>query len=567
MKGTKQIAIRWLLGSLLACAAAVNATAVSAADIRAYGARGDGITDDTGAFQRAMDHVSASGGGIVSVPTGDYLIASSLVIPEFVTLEGVWRIPTARTEQRGSTLLAVASAGQPDATPFITLMQNATLKGVTVFYPHQTETDPPIAYPWTIASGGADNCSIIDVLLVNPYQAVDFGTRVAGRHLIRNLYGQPLYRGIFVDQCYDVGRIENVHFWPFWRYTEGSPLARFTREQGIAFIFGRTDWEFVSNCFTIFYNVGFQFTKFASGPGNVLVTQSGADIGPTAVLVDDCQGHAGLSFTGGQFYGDIIVRPSNTGPVKFTGCGLFGSIDGARGVTHAKIAGTGQVSFSNCHFIKLDPRCQASRMVFADGGRLSVIGCEFMDASLDHIVLDPGLLSAVIIGNRFGGRMRVRDNSSARVEIANNIDDSPEEDPGAVVVDNADTTGAFTTSGAWNRAVGAGSYLGDALWALQGAGATTAAFVPDLPGPGIYEVFIWCGPDPNDDHAAAAPVVISHRDGTVTRLVNLKEGHSRWNSLDRFPFPAGKESSVVITNAADGNVLADAVKFVPVSGN
>ena len=30
---------------------------------------------------------------------------------------------------------------------------------------------------------GADNCSIIDVLLVNPYQAVDFGGRATGRHL------------------------------------------------------------------------------------------------------------------------------------------------------------------------------------------------------------------------------------------------------------------------------------------------------------------------------------------------------------------------------------------------
>ena len=33
----------------------------------------------------------------------------------------------------------------------------------------------------------------------------------SGAH-IRNLYAHPLYRGIFIDNCFDVGRIENVHF-------------------------------------------------------------------------------------------------------------------------------------------------------------------------------------------------------------------------------------------------------------------------------------------------------------------------------------------------------------------
>jgi hypothetical protein len=38
----------------------------------------------------------------------------------------------------------------------------------------------------------------------------------SARHLIRNVSGQPLRRGVFVDEIYDVGRIENVHFNPWW---------------------------------------------------------------------------------------------------------------------------------------------------------------------------------------------------------------------------------------------------------------------------------------------------------------------------------------------------------------
>ena len=46
-------------------------------------------------------------------------------------------------------------------------------------------------------------------------------------------------QGIFIDQCFDVGCVEDVHLWPFWDGWEGD-LGKFTREQGIACIIGRT---------------------------------------------------------------------------------------------------------------------------------------------------------------------------------------------------------------------------------------------------------------------------------------------------------------------------------------
>ena len=255
-------------------------------NVAAFGAVGDGATDDTAAFQAALDAAGAAGGGIVHVPAGGFMIAGHLVLPDHVTLEGVWRAPPRTAAIVGTTLLAVEGKGEPDGVPFLTLRTNATLKGLTIHYPDQIDADPPHAYPWTVRGIG-DNCSIIDVLMTNPYQAVDFGTFPAGRHLISRLYAQALYRGIFVDKCFDVGRIENVHLWPFWRISPA--LQSFCEREAVAFTFGRTDWEYVSNCFTIFYNTGFLFTSFDDGPGNVVVTGSGADIGPCAVRVEQVQ--------------------------------------------------------------------------------------------------------------------------------------------------------------------------------------------------------------------------------------------------------------------------------------
>lgn len=52
----------------------VSGVARKTLDVRDAGARGNGSHDDTGAFQRAIDRMSDSGGGIVEVPAGRYLI-------------------------------------------------------------------------------------------------------------------------------------------------------------------------------------------------------------------------------------------------------------------------------------------------------------------------------------------------------------------------------------------------------------------------------------------------------------------------------------------------------------
>jgi hypothetical protein len=212
-----------------------------ALSVRDFGAKGDSTTDDTASLQKALDSAGRAGGGIVFVPTGNYLIKGTITIPRAVTLEGVWAAPPrtefvpdpadakARKQLNGSVLLATVGKGEEKGTAFIRMQANATLKGLTIFYPEQTNTNPPMPYPWTVQTTAADNLSIVDVLMVNPYQAVDFGSAPAGRHYIRGLYAQALRRGLFIDYC---GAMEDGNE----RASEPSAVSPEEVRQGVAFI-------------------------------------------------------------------------------------------------------------------------------------------------------------------------------------------------------------------------------------------------------------------------------------------------------------------------------------------
>ena len=392
----------------------VKAPVQSVFDVTKMGARGDGVTDDTAVFQKAIDRANAIGGGVVFVPRGNFLIKTHLIVKANVTLKGIFEAPPARTQNLGSTLLAVEKTGGMEGTPFITLQANGTLKGLSIFYPEQREVMPPVAYPWTVRGDG-DNCSVVDVLMVNPYAAVDFGTVSAGRHYINGLYAQALYRGVFVDKCYDVGRIENVHFWQFWRITP--EIDAWTRENSIAFILGRTDWEYLSNCFCIQYKIGYQFVALKDGPGNAVLTNCGSDVGPLAVQVQSVQGHAGVSFVNGQFMAGIEVAPTNSGSVKFTACGFWGS---GQTNSHANLRGNGQTTFDNCHFNSWDQNNIGAPAIRASAGGVTVNSCDFMDAGKNQIVLEKEVESAIISSNRLRGGQKIDNQSQSDAQIGLN---------------------------------------------------------------------------------------------------------------------------------------------------
>jgi hypothetical protein len=390
-------------------------------DARNFGAKGDGRTDDTAALQTALDAARAQG-PVCYLPAARYRVNGSLTIPAGTTLCGAsGGVP--HSEQTNNTvILAYGGQGQTEAEPLVTLKPNAVIRNLVIHYPEQTFPNV-VPYPWTVRADG-ELCQILNLTITNPYQAIDVGTKWNELHLVRNVFACPLKTGVYIDQCTDIGRVENVHFNPnFWtrmalppRYP-GGDIKAYLEKNLIGFKIGKTDWEFVSNSFVIFPKIGFHFDDFGHGTGNAVVTQSGSDIGPVAVRVDRSQNHAGVQFVNGQFMATLEVGPNNQGPVKLANCGFWG-IPGTR--DQVRKEGPGTLTLTGCHFTGWDHAKSGGACIRAGGGRLIVNGCEFMDAGKQAILLEQGLRAATIFGCLFREQKAIIDRSSTTVEAGLN---------------------------------------------------------------------------------------------------------------------------------------------------
>jgi pectate lyase-like protein len=395
-----------------------------AQSVREFGAAGDAVSDDTAAFQRALDAVSRAGGGTVYAPPGRYLFRGTINVPAGVTLRGSFTcVPShvglrdqgaAKPGDDGTALLVTAGKGNEDGTPFLTLNTNSSVAGITIFYPEQVTDSAPVPYPWTIVMRGK-NPAIFDVELLNPYQGID--ASMNERHNIRNITGQPIRRGIFVDAIYDIGRIENVHFNPWW--SSHSAVYDWQMQNGEAFIFGRADWEYVLNTFCFGYHVGYKFIATDTGECNGNFLGIGADDCNRAVLVEQSAQYALLianaEFT--SFHGTdptmVEVGPAHHGVVRFSNSAFWGPCDQI-----AKIAGTGTVGFSDCTFVQWG-RDGDRAAIQASSGTVLIRGCEFRQNKL-HISLEEAVNCAIISGNIFKGTAKIATAPQANVQIGLN---------------------------------------------------------------------------------------------------------------------------------------------------
>lgn len=393
-----------------------------------FGAKGDGNSDDTAAFQKALDAAGAARGGIVFAPRGNYFFAGHLVVPNAVTLKGVWEsVPShlgirnpglPKPTDDGTTFLVTENAGKENSAPFITLNQNSTLKGVVIFYPQQNPEEEPKPYPWTIAMRGK-NPAVLDVELLNPYNGIDATENE--RHLIRNVSGQPLRRGIFVDHIYDIGRIENVHFNPWWSMKP--KLLQWQMNNGEAFIFGKSDWQYVLNTFCYGYKIGYKFVETASGVCNGNFLGIGADDCHTALVVENCA-PMGLLISNGEFVSFkgpdptmVAVQTNNVGSIRFANCAFWGPCNQI-----AKIAGKGTVGFSDCTFMQWDRKNEKRAALQIESGTVLVRGCEFQQDK-PQIELGENVRRAVISDNVITGKLRVMNHSKKQFQIGNNAAD------------------------------------------------------------------------------------------------------------------------------------------------
>lgn len=387
-----------------------------------FGAKADGKTDDTAALQEAIDR-AAIAGGIVELPAARYLIAGHIRVGVGVTVRGVALAPQGIAPLQGTVILATAGRGDEKAPPLFHLGNSSAVVGLTVWYPEQKPTQI-VPYPWTFQLEGIDN-TVENVTLINSYNGIRSGPANNVRHRIRSVYGCVLRRGVFIDNCTDIGRVENCQFHCHWwsnPATNGAwdPVFKYMVANLEAFTFGRTDWEYMTNNFVFPAKIGWRFLATEHGACNGHLTGCGADACETSIQVDAIQ-VMGLLITGGQFVAftgkdptQVRINPGCVGSVRFVNCAFWGPVK-----HNAIIKGPGYTSFSDCFFSNWDKKEEDRPLIVAEAGRLQVHNSSFATVN-PGVLLGEKVTHAIISGNNGALGVKVIDHTSGRAIIKDN---------------------------------------------------------------------------------------------------------------------------------------------------
>jgi hypothetical protein len=388
---------------------------VAGCTVQDFGAVGDGRTDDTAAFQAAMDMQSAHGGGAVFAAAARYVIRGNLKIPTGVTLRGDWERPSATAPVRGTLLMAYAGRGSERGWPFLSLEQCSGIRNLTVWYPDQ-DADAIVPYPFCIKQAGWESMTVENVTLVNPYQGIAIGPQGNELHTIRGLYGSPLALGLQIDFVTDTGRSSDLHLNPdVWSDSglPGSPPrggahARWMRANGTAMRILRYDWIYSAFADIRGYRTGIEILASARGAANGQLYEYHVTDCDTAVSASEVL-FAGISFTACSFAGSqaaVAARDAFGATLLFHSCDLQG------GVRAADLRGNSEstVLFRGCTF---------AGEVERTAGNLSVVDCRWTSTGT-HLTLGEAANAVTVAGCSFAGPAGISNRSTSElVRISN----------------------------------------------------------------------------------------------------------------------------------------------------
>lgn len=387
--------------------------------------------DQTALIQKFLEAVAIRGGGEARLEPGQYVIRGSITVPTGVTLRGAWEQPHHGILTRGTVLMAYGGRGTEEGPALIELNTSSGVKGITVCYPEQALADIK-PYPWAIHGQGMHSV-VEDVTLVNAYNGIVIGPQWNESHLIRNVYGCVLRRGVLIDGTTDIGRLENVHFNPhLWARSghAGIPadakpnpdlaVAAYMQEHLEAFIFGRTDWQSAKDCFVFAAKVGYRFVTTPNGSCNGQFIGIGADMSQYAVVADAAQG-PGILISSGQFVCGVlqgkaaprigvVTGSAFKSTLQLSNCSFWGDFD-----SFVRAEGPGRISIDQA---RMDNSGAAGIEIIA--GRATIRDVWFEKARGPHIVLRKDVKKAVVEGNFAEGGVQIVNEAGAAAVIKDN---------------------------------------------------------------------------------------------------------------------------------------------------
>jgi len=237
-------------------------------NVRDFGAKGDGITNDAPAIQAAINSV-ADIGGVVYLPAGVYRMCEGVLIPFGVNVEGITTATTGPWQNhldtadkklpsredinpkvpagdgwinpklfKGTWVICDHDFGNPQGDPTFRMEGNTSISRIGFV----NRSMPPVSEkaipcPPCIAHYSThdlpytrDGVTVEDISLANPYYGIALAADTdlesshsdlegphkisvsCGRHRIHNIMGAPLYRGIVLKNLLDTVDIHNCQF-------------------------------------------------------------------------------------------------------------------------------------------------------------------------------------------------------------------------------------------------------------------------------------------------------------------------------------------------------------------
>ena len=380
-------------------------------NVRDFGARGDGKTDDTIAFESALAAAAqAPTGRCVRVPPGQYRLTRSLTLDSTLLIGLEAGGFPADTRPLPQLIVDV-----PAPQPCLMAKTGASVHGLELEF-RRAKPDTVFGPGVKIEGGGV---SLSNLLLHNPTLGIVADGRVnCGRVNLENIFMvNPAEIGVRFEYGLDVVTFRNVHV---WNYVPTSVRTC------TGFRIGHVDEIRLSDCSVVAAAIGFHFveTKLVEGKSGSVwggMNNCTADFSAVAVQVD----HASvLRVNGGSFWahhfglicngpGDVIVsgadlransqhcidvRGGATGTLTVTGCLLKKNATNAAQTAKLHINGPASVLVSGCQFDEKS----AGALLGPEARRVSLTGNLF--AASPHPALTDKTLATCekLIANNLG---------------------------------------------------------------------------------------------------------------------------------------------------------------------
>lgn len=332
-------------------------------NVKDFGAKGDGVTDDTAAIQAAIDKAFSIGGAIVDCSGGRWLIDSAnLNVKRGVTLSGPWLNIGSRKQLDYYTIDGVFIV---NPTYTINIFEyGAGVKGLCIYRKGLSKpTDAAggaaevanfAGKGITLATQVAEDCYIGHCLVLGFQYGIysDFNARLRIEYV-----SGDCTNGIYIKRCYDMAHISHCHFYPFvttyasWYLANANVYSR----TGNAYTFDSpNDWGQADNCFSWGYNCGFRIIN----SDHVELLNCGADHhasgGDTTTfgfLIEGTSQSAKLIGCKAAAQGSGLgLNITSSNQVSLIGSDFWGNLSADVNVVSGSLIATGNIFSSNATF-------------------------------------------------------------------------------------------------------------------------------------------------------------------------------------------------------------------------